>query len=353
MNPKRANPAGLLQGWQRATTLRLLVLCLLLAGIMTWLNPGRFLTERNFASMGFQFPELGLFALAIVLSLITGGIDLSVVSTANLAGILAALVLTQATSGAFGPGETAGWVLIAAVVALGTGAAGGWLNGLLITRLGITPILATLGTMQLYLGLALVITRGPAISGYPETFLSLGNGVLLGIPVPLLIFAVTAVGVALLLGRTVLGVQLYLVGSNERAARFAGVPVSMVLRRAYWLSGLIAGLAGLLMISRTNSAKADYGASYLLQAVLVAVLGGVDPRGGKGKIRDVVLALLSLQFISSGLSLLRCSQFTKEVAWGALLLLAMALPAWRRSHDRRRRDGRAGGEVETSFSLGD
>lgn len=322
--------------WRPSATLRLLVLCILLATAMTLLNPGRFLTARNLASMGFQFPELGLFALAVSLSLITGGIDLSVVSTANLAGILAALVLTRMIPESAGAGQTLGWILAAGGLALLIGAGGGLVNGLLITRLGVTPILATLGTMQLYLGLALVITRGPAVSGCPELFLKLGAGTILGIPVPLLVFAIAALGVAAVLGNTVFGLELHLIGTSEKAARFAGVPVDRAIVRTYVLSGLIASLAGLLMVARTNSAKADYGASYLLQAVLVAVLGGVDPRGGSGTVRGVVLALLSLQFVSSGFSLLRWNQFTKEAAWGGLLLLVITAPALLRLSSRRR-----------------
>jgi simple sugar transport system permease protein len=181
-----------------------------------------------------------------------------------------------------------------------------------------------------------VITRGPAVAGFPDPFLALGNSTFAGIPAPLWLFSGAAVVVALLLGRTVHGVQAGLVGTSEKAARFAGIPVDRVLVRTYVVCGLLAGVAGLLMIARTNSAKADYGTSYLLQAVLVAVLGGVDPRGGFGRVRGVVLALLSLQFLSSGFSLLRFSQFTKEFAWGALLLIVMAAGACsRRSSSTR------------------
>lgn len=318
----------------QSDALRLSGICLGIGLLMTLLLPGKFLTVRNLTSMGFQFPELGLFALAVMLSLITGGIDLSVVSTANLAGILAALVLTRLIPEGAGDGATLVGLLAAVGLALATGALCGLGNGLIITRLGVTPILATLGTMQLYMGLSLVITRGPAVSGFPKAFLALGNGTLAGVPVPLWLFAMAGMAVALLLGRTVFGVQAGLIGSSDRAARFAGIPVTSVLVRTYVVSGVLAGLAGLIIIAHTNSAKADYGASYLLQAVLVAILGGVDPKGGFGRVRGVVLALLALQFLSSGFSLLRFSQFTKEFAWGVLLLLAMGIGAL------GRRDGR-------------
>jgi simple sugar transport system permease protein len=302
---------------------RLLLLTLLLFGVMAGLNPDRFLTARNFQSMAFQFPELGLLALAVMLPLITAGIDLSMVSIANLAGIMAALILTSGT--AAGYQAAAGLSLAAILVGFATGAFCGAINGLLIGRLGLTPILATLGTLQLFMGLAFVITKGPAVSGFPETFLWFGNGQMLGFPVPLFLLGAVGLGTAFVLWRTRLGLQLQLLGTNAIAAETAGFNRPMLLFRTYLYSGVVAAVAGLLMISRTNSAKADYGTSYLLQAILVAILGGVSPNGGKGTVSGVLLALLSLQFISSGFSSLRLSQFTQEFAWGALLLVVMAL----------------------------
>jgi simple sugar transport system permease protein len=325
MNPPRPN---------RELT-RLLILTLLLFGVMAALNPDRFLTGRNFQSMAFQFPELGLLALAVMIPLITAGIDLSIVSIANLAGIMAALVLTSGTSAT---SEAAlPRVFAALLVAIATGALCGAGNGLLVGRLGLTPILATLGTLQLFMGLAFVITKGPAISGFHESFLWLGNAHPFGLPVPVLLFGTVALATALLLSRSRFGLQLYLLGANVTAADYAGFNRPSLLFRTYLYSGIVSGLAGLLMIARTNSAKADYGTSYLLQAILVAILGGVNPNGGAGSVTGVVLALLSLQFISSGFSSLRLSQFTQEFAWGALLLLVMGLNALaQREHHRTR-----------------
>ena len=312
---------------------RLFLLTLLLFGVMATLNPDRFLTSRNFQSMAFQFPELGLLALAVMIPLITAGIDLSIVSIANLAGIMAALVLTHGTTSA---SESAlARTASAILVGVTTGALCGAFNGLLVGRFGLTPILATLGTLQLFMGLAFVITKGPAIAGFPEPFLWLGNARLVGVPVPLLLFAVVTLLTAFLLSRTRVGLQLYLLGANETAALYAGFNRPSLLFRTYLFSGAVAGLAGLLMIARTNSAKADYGTSYLLQAILVAILGGVSPAGGAGSVTGVVLALLSLQFISSGFSSLRLSQFTQEFAWGALLIVVMVLNVMARRPLRR------------------
>lgn len=304
---------------------QMLVMAVLIAVIMETLRPGRFLTGPNINAMAFQIPELGFFALAIMVSLITGGIDLSVVSSANLAGVLAALVLTRLCPAEAGGWVSAGWIAAALGVALATGLACGLINGVLIGCLKITPILATLGTMQLFTGIALVITRGPAVADYPEAFLVLGNGTVGGIPIPLILFAALVIVVGVVLKCTPFGVSLYLLGANERAARYSGIPAASVQIKTYLMTGVLAAMAGLVIMARFNSAEAEYGSIYLLQAVLVAILGGVNPAGGKGGVGGLVLALVTLQMLSSGFNMLRAGSFIKEFAWGAYLILVMVL----------------------------
>jgi simple sugar transport system permease protein len=315
---------------------RLLVIAAAIVAVIAIATSGRFFSTASFSAMAFQFPELGVFALAITVSLITGGIDLSIVSTANLSGIIAALVLTQLIPESPTSSQMALGLTTAIGAALATGCACGTFNGLLIARVGITPILATLGTMQLYMGISYVITRGPAIAGFPEPFLVLGNGSWAGLPVPLLIFAGLAVVTAVMLNRSRFGIHLYLLGTNVTAARFSGIPVERMLIRTYVLCGSLSAVAGILVMAHANSAKADYGSSYLLQALLVAILGGVHPSGGFGKVTGVVIAVISLQVLSSGFSMLRFSQFAKELVWGGFLLFIMVL-----NHLEQQRKARA------------
>jgi len=318
---------------------RLIIIAVAIFVLIGILTSGRFFSAANLLSMSFQFPELGIFALAIALSLITGGIDLSIVSTANLSGILAAMILVHAIPEQPTSGEMILYLPLAVAVALATGLLCGWVNGILIAKIRITPILATLGTMQLFMGLAYVITRGSAVAGFPEHFLALGNGTLLGIPVPLVIFLGVAVITALLLNRTGFGLQLFLMGTNEIAARFSGIPLERMLIRTYALSGLLSGIAGILMIAHTNSAKADYGSSYLLQALLIAILAGVDPKGGFGAVSGLVIAVISLQALSSAFNMLRFSHFLKEFVWGGFLLLIMVTNFLSRRRRSSREDG--------------
>lgn len=320
-------PSRSIFSWQRFINLeddlkRLLIIAIIVFAGMSLLNPGRFLTVRNFTSMGFQFPELGIFTMAIMLSLITGGIDLSIVSIANLAAILAALIMTSESLAGLNVGFL---IAMAIIVGIATGLVCGSINGWLIGRVGITPILVTLGTLQLFMGIAFVITRGPAVSGFPDVFLKFGNGLIIGIPIPMLVFLSMALVTGVLLRNSHFGLYLYMLGTSITAARFSGINIKKMLFRTYLITGLYSGLTGLLMIARTNSAKADYGSSYLLQAVLVAILGGVNPNGGFGTVMGLIIAVLSLQFLSSGFNMLHLSNFVKEFTWGTFLLVIMVI----------------------------
>lgn len=304
---------------------RLLVITILVFVTMSLLKPDLFFTFDNFSSMAFQFPEFGLLAIAIMLTMLSGGIDLSVVGIANFSGILAAIVLTRLMPADAGPSVVLLYCLFGVAVSLATGLICGLLNGVLVAGVGVPPILATMGTMQLFTGIAIVITQGAAVFGVPELITNMGNGNLWIFPIPFLIFLAFAIIFAVLLNKTAFGFKLYLMGTNATASRFSGINNTVVTVRTYALSGLMSAVAGLVMLARTNSAKADYGSSYTLQALLVAILGGINPSGGFGTIFGLVLAILSLQFLSSGFNMLRFSNFFKEFVWGAALLLVMVI----------------------------
>jgi simple sugar transport system permease protein len=204
----------------------------------------------------------------------------------------------------------------------------GLFNGFLVAKIGIAPILATLGTMTLYRGFNTAITKGTSFFAVPQV-LFIGDGDILGVPVPLIIFGVLALIFSVVLNKTTFGYRVYMLGTNSMAARFSGIDNEKVLIKTYVLSGLLAAIAGVIFLARSNSAKADYGDSYVLLVVLIAILGGVNYMGGFGKISGLVLAILSLQFLSTGLSMLLFqysgSNFFKEFAWGAVLILVMVI----------------------------
>lgn len=324
-------------------TLRLLVIAVVIFTAFSLLLPGKFFTIRNMQSMAVQFPEFGILAFAIMITMLTGGIDLSIVGTANLSAIGAAMVLTR-LAGDGGSMSLAVAVPLAMLVALMIASLCGLFNGFLVSRVGITPILATLGTGSLYTGLSYVITGGPAITTTQLAFI--GNGSVLGVPIPVIFFIVIAVAFAVMLNRTVFGFNVYMLGTNPTAALFSGINTERVLIRTYWLAGMVAGVAGIIFLARANSAKPDYGASFILLTVLIAILGGVSYTGGVGTVSGVVLSVLSIQFLSTGLNMLMlelsgssAAIFFRQFAWGALLLLVMVLNYY--AEKRRNRVQRA------------
>ncbi|PIE72704.1 MAG: ABC transporter permease [Deltaproteobacteria bacterium] len=317
--------------------LQLLVITMVIFGIMSTLNPEKFLRYYNFDSIAFSFPELGLLSIAIMVTMLSGGIDLSVVGIANLTAILAGKLFQVAVQGQNLPeGTVLLYILLALAIVLIGGLVAGLLNGFLVTKAGITPILATLGTGQLFTGIALVLTGGPAIVGFPEMWSWIGNGKLFGLAVPCWLFAVTAVCIAVLLNKTSFGIKLMLIGTNPKAALYSGIINSRIILRSYMLSGVLAALTGIIMSGRTNAAKSDYGSSYVLQAVLVAVLAGTNPAGGYGTVLGIFIAVIALMFLSSGLQIMRFSNFLVDFIWGAFLLLIMVINFYmQKKHSRR------------------
>ena len=287
------------------------------------LVPDLFLTPRNFISMAFQIPEIALLALGVMLAMLTAGIDLSVVSMSNLAALSTAyLLVTQVTEGG---GNVYVWIVIAIVIGIVVGLISGLANGAIIAGIGVTPILATLATLTLYNGIAVGIRNGQSIIGLPPEFTAIGNGSFLGIPIPMIILLVAGVGVALYINKTGLGMQSVLVGANQEAATYSAIGVKKVLLMTYTLSGGLSALAGLIIASRSASANPDYGASYVLLAIVIVVLGGVNPYGGFGTVTGVILATAVLQMVASGFNALRFSQFFYQLAQGFVLIAVMIL----------------------------
>jgi len=273
--------------------------------------------------MAVQLPELGFLSIASALVLISGGIDLSITGTAVLSGIVAAIIMQMGDSSVSEPSLLV--VALACLAGLCIGVLCGAVNALLVAKAGIAPMLATLGTMNLFTGIGIVLTKGSALSGFPDLFLNIGNGLVFGIPVPMLLFIAAIMLLSFFLNRTKLGFKLYIYGSNPVASFFSAVNNTQVVLTTYLVSGFISSVAGIIMVSRINTAKADFGSSYGLQALLVAVLGGIDPSGGKGKAVGIFLSIVTLQFVSSGFNILHVSSFLKDLVWGLLLVLVMVL----------------------------
>lgn len=304
---------------------RLIVLFLIIVVFFALIKPEGFTSMRTWQSMGFQFPEFGLMALGVMLAMITGGIDLSVVGIANMASISAAvLMLSMTPEGATGS-QVATAITVSMLVALVVGGVAGALNGFLVAIVKIPPILVTLGTLELFTGIAIIITEGKPVSGLPSQYGEVFAGKLFGvIPMPLVIFTIAAIIIGLLMALTTYGTKLRLLGTNSTAARLSGLNSTALLIKTYTISGLTAATAGLVMLANYNSAKADYGSTYTLLTVLIVVLGGVNPNGGRGRIIGVIFAILTLQILSSGLNMFpSISNFYRPLIWGSVLLIVI------------------------------
>jgi simple sugar transport system permease protein len=302
----------------------LLVTLILVYAFMAIMNGSRFMSARNFYSMAYQLPLIGLLSIGMMISELSGGINLSIIANANFNGILVALTLNFLTGGNM---SEAGVFFIA--LALLVGFLGsvliGVINGLLITKLNIPAILATLGTMTLFQGINLVLSKGYTISGFPEKLNFLGNGALGGIPMSIIIFAVTVIIAGFILDRSSYGKKLYMTGANQKASKFSNVNVSRVIIFEYILSACFASVTSIIMIGQMNSVKANYAESYLLVAILASFLGGVDPAGGFGKLAGMVLAAIILQLISTGLNLMRLDPFMITATWGAIIIIILVV----------------------------
>ncbi|KWF25005.1 ABC transporter permease [Burkholderia pseudomultivorans] len=293
----------------------------------------RFLTGGTFVSIAFQLPELGLFTLAMLMPLVSGGFNLAVTFTANIAGLAMAWVIQSHG----GPEAGLAAVALGIAAALATGAAAGWLIGAVIAHTGASPILVSLSAMIFLRGLGEFVTHGGDISGFPPVVRAMGNGLWLGVPVPLWIFAGCALIWHMVMTYSRLGFVTRMIGSNVEATRYSGISTTRAITRIYMLSGLMCGVAGVVMLSRFNSVRVGHGEAFLLISVLACFLGRVDPFGGFGRVAPVVIALVILQVIASGLNLLGASQHLATALWGAFLLAVMLVRwAWAQRASRPR-----------------
>ena len=296
--------------------LRLLAIFVVITAVAGLPKGTKFINTGNLQSMAKSLTEYGLMSVGVGIAMISGGIDLSTVYVANLCGILAGMTMKS----------TGGGIIAAVAVALVVGILCGAFNGFLVSVLKIPAMLATLGTYQLYMGIAIVCSKGSTVSGIPREFSSFSQMMILGIPLPFIIFILMIIIIAFIMSKTKFGKRVYLVGTNEKAAKFAGINTKSVLIRAYILSGLVSAVAGLLSLSRISSAKADFGSSYTMQTILIAVLGGVNPNGGFGSIPGIAIAVLILQMLSSYLNMFpSISNFYRDMIWGVALIAVLIM----------------------------
>ncbi|MER9402454.1 ABC transporter permease [Mesorhizobium caraganae] len=280
-----------------------------------------FLDAYSLSDLTFNFTEKGLIAFAMALLIISGEIDLSVAAIIALASTMMGMAV-QAGAG------TPVLVAIGIVVGLGCGA----FNGLLVTRLGLPSIVVTIGTMSLFRGIAFIILGDQAYKGYPESFAFFGQGyVWWVVSFELALFLIAAVVYWFLLHRTSFGRRVFAIGNNPVAAQFSGVRVGRIKFILFCLTGLMAGIASVLITSRLGSTRPSIAQGYELEVITMVVLGGVSILGGSGSILGVVLAAFIMGLVTFGLGLLNVPGIVMSIFIGLLLIVVIALPiVWRR-----------------------
>lgn len=303
-------------GWLRHETV---LLAVLLVEILLFTAIGRnFATAANTANIVRQSVEIGLLALVLTPIILTGGIDLSVGSLLGLCAVTFGILW-----------KDAGWPpWLAALGSIGLGTLGGGVNATLITGLRLPPLIVTLGTFSLFRGLAEALTAGTrAYTGFPESFLALGNSFLLGMPAQAWIFVAVAAAIWLLVHRTTVGRGIRAIGFAPEGARYAGLPVTRRLAEVYLLAGAVSGLAAVIFVSRVTEARANAGIGYELAAITAVVLGGTSIFGGVGTVHGTLLGVAAVAVLANGLSrILSIMAISRELSGmltGALLLLAL------------------------------
>jgi ribose transport system permease protein len=318
-------------------------IALLLLGAALALASPHFLNADNLTNVLRQSAVTAILAVGQTLVILTAGIDLSIAAIAALSASGAAVLMME---GAAGIGLAAQPAPLAAAVGLAAATLCGVLNGLIITKGRIPDFIATLGMLGVFRGIALLITGGLPVpshrtmltfgAGLPESVLWLGNGTLLGLPASALIALAVALGGAGLLRYSALGRSLYAVGGNREAARVSGINVDRTKIAAYALSGLCAGVAGLVLTGRINSANALMAEGEELRSIAAVVIGGTSLFGGQGGVFGSVVGALIIGVLGNGMNLLDVSPFWQRVIQGLVIILVVIVAEWRRRQTLRR-----------------
>ncbi|QWA10717.1 ABC transporter permease [Sodalis ligni] len=282
-----------------------------------------FLSQDNILIVFRQISINGILAIGMTFVIITAGVDLSVGSVLALAGIVAARFATTNSNMAIG--DTANAILLPTLVALGIGLVCGVINGTILARYRLQPFIVTMGMLSAARGLSLLTTDGNPVSQLNDDFRWLGNGYILGIPVPVVLFAVLLVLAWIVLNKTTFGRYVYAVGGNQKSARTSGINVLKIKVLVYTLCGAMAGIAGLILTARTGSAQTSAGTAYELDAIAAVVIGGTSMVGGIGTLVGTLFGVLIIGVMNNGLDLLGVQSYYQQIIKGALIVIAVML----------------------------
>jgi ribose/xylose/arabinose/galactoside ABC-type transport system permease subunit len=297
-----------------------ILLFIVAAAVFIGLRADSFFTAVNLSNLVKQIAVNGILSIGMMMSIISQGVDLSI---GSILGLLCA-VAGKCVDGGMS-------MLIAAPLVLAIGALCGYVNGLLIVKLRVAPIIVTLGMMNIFRGIAHVYSGGKWQTGLPEGYIALGQGYM-----PAVLFAAAAAVFVLVMGHTRFGRHVYAIGSNEESARLAGIRVDRTKKAIYALSGLLVGLATLVFIGRTGAIQPSAGAGYEMNAIGATVLGGVSFAGGKGSVAGTLLGVVLMGLLMNGMTLLKISANYQGLVKGLVIIIALLLDVARNAYGEKR-----------------
>lgn len=295
----------------------MVVVMLLIVAFFAY-RSARFATPDNLTNILIAAAPFALIALGQTLVILTGGIDLSVGSVMAASAMAAAWTAKNA-------GDSPMLPLVAAVV---TGLLAGSINGLIVSKFEVPPFITTLGMLTLASGIAYVIGNGAPINGLPASFGSFANTQILGLTLPVILMIIAILVLAFVMKRTNYGLRVYAIGGNRLAAEIAGVRSRNILFSVYAISGVLAGLSGLMLASRVITGAPNLGQGYELDAIAAVVIGGASLMGGRGTVWGTAIGLLLIQTINNGLDLLLVPAYWQNVIKGVIIVAAVGVDVW-------------------------
>jgi ribose transport system permease protein len=309
--------------------LGVVVALVLLCAFFWWRNPGVFTKPANLAIIMRFIATFGMLGIGEILVIITGGIDLSVGSMTALTGVIVAWLILKGVGGImFG-------VIPAILIVLAFGALVGLWHGFFVTKVGVPAFIITLGTWLIARGAAAYMTKGYPIvfeSGHP--FLVLGQEEFHSIPIMFIVLVIVALIAAFILNLTTLGRHIYAVGGNREAARVSGVKVDAVRMFSYAVSGVMAGITGILLASRLGQGTPQMGTGYELWAIAATVIGGTSLFGGEGTVLGAIVGAAIMGVMQNGMVLVNLSSYLQDVILGIVLVIAVVYDTLRRRRKR-------------------
>ena len=303
----------------------IIFILLAMVALLTVMTKGTFLQAQNLINVVRQMSVIAMLAIGVTVVIISTGIDLSLGSILALSAVVAtSLAQAHDATNQMYPGLDLP-VIVAIAAGLLVGAAAGFVNGFLIAGFRIPPFIATLGMMTAARGLALIYSDGRPISRLNPAFNFLGQGEILGVPVPIVLLAVVAIAAHFMLNNTRFGRHIYAIGGNEQAARVSGINLSRVKIGIYTFAGLLAGLGGMVLAGRIGSGNPQLGTGAELDAITAAVIGGTSFTGGIGTVWGTIVGALIIGVLNNGLDLLNVSPFMQQVVKGVIIVVAIII----------------------------